>query len=138
MTGGSGWPGPAGRCRGPINSHPRPRCSCTGRTGGATQKAFAEPTLLIVLAVLWLQGRTLMANYKRGFGRYSEFVATDDEPIGDARPPRFYSPRECARLMGFPETFVLGAAGTGGEEVRAPHRRSTTSRCWSTTISAPW
>ena len=62
--------------------------------------------------------RTLMASYKRGYYMHSEFVFGDEAanitktdnaggcgssvPPG---PPRFYTPRECARLMGFPEDF---------------------------------
>lgn len=44
--------------------------------------------------------RTLMASYKRGYYMHSEFVF--DSP---GCKPRFFTPRECARLMGFPEGF---------------------------------
>eukprot|EP01134_Creolimax_fragrantissima_P005085 CFRG5085T1 len=49
--------------------------------------------------------RTLMASYKSGCMRFSEFVA----PLSSNENPRFYTPRECARLQGFPENFVLDA-----------------------------
>ena len=35
--------------------------------------------------------------------------AQDDAPAPPA-PPRFYTPRECARLQGFPEAFVIPAS----------------------------
>ena len=47
-----------------------------------------------------------MSSYKRGYYMHSEFVV----PTGSSaahRRPRFFSPRECARLQGFPETFCL-------------------------------
>ena len=48
--------------------------------------------------------RTLMASYKHSYHLYSEFV-----PVGDdTKELRFYTPRECARLMGFPEAFRVG------------------------------
>eukprot|EP00232_Nephroselmis_pyriformis_P027222 CAMPEP_0182852302 /NCGR_PEP_ID=MMETSP0034_2-20130328/91_1 /TAXON_ID=156128 /ORGANISM="Nephroselmis pyriformis, Strain CCMP717" /LENGTH=466 /DNA_ID=CAMNT_0024983003 /DNA_START=98 /DNA_END=1495 /DNA_ORIENTATION=+ len=74
--------------------------------------------------------RTLMSSYRAAFYRYSEFVPPlgCTEGAGGAAPavggeggeggeggrrPRFYTPRECARLMGFPETFVLDAECKG-------------------------
>ncbi len=49
--------------------------------------------------------QTLQCTYKRGWLLYSQFV-----PTGGGRNPRFYSARECARLMGFPETYALPLA----------------------------
>ncbi|KAK3260397.1 hypothetical protein CYMTET_30643, partial [Cymbomonas tetramitiformis] len=52
--------------------------------------------------------RTLTSSYKQGFHMYTEFV----EPkggVGPQAPPRFFTPREVARLMGFPESFSLDA-----------------------------
>lgn len=49
--------------------------------------------------------RTLTSSYKSGFYMYSEFVP----PPKEGSEPRFWSPREAARIMGFPETFTLGA-----------------------------
>ena len=60
--------------------------------------------------------RTLMSSYRRSFQLHSEFVAvphsTKAPAIADAgtdpshlSAPRFFTQRECARLMGFPETF---------------------------------
>ena len=69
--------------------------------------------------------QTLQATYKSGYLLYSQFVPTAEmalpsadeadqptdaevEAAADCEPsPRFFSPRECARLMGFPEAFVL-------------------------------
>ncbi|KAJ1548051.1 hypothetical protein HK405_004331 [Cladochytrium tenue] len=61
--------------------------------------------------------RTLMGSYKAGFKMYSEFVpvcplkdSPRDSPKGGAETAarlRFYSPRECARIMGFPDSFLL-------------------------------
>ena len=48
--------------------------------------------------------QTLQSTYKRGYMVYSQFV-----PQPAPANPRFFTPRECARLMGFPETFVLPA-----------------------------
>ena len=66
--------------------------------------------------------RTLMSMYKHSYHMYSEFVpskealallaaATDEAPCDPSSlpPPRFFSPRECARLQGFPESFVVDA-----------------------------
>eukprot|EP00299_Pterocystis_sp_00344_P013879 c6843_g1_i1.p1 GENE.c6843_g1_i1~~c6843_g1_i1.p1 ORF type:complete len:528 (+),score=119.49 c6843_g1_i1:22-1584(+) len=47
--------------------------------------------------------RTLRGNYRHGFAWFSEFVATS------ASRPRFFTPRECARLQGFPDSFRLPA-----------------------------
>ena len=68
--------------------------------------------------------RTLRGSYRKSWTRLSEFVATrrheksaagDGEsmgvvpplPLDDAPPPRFYTERECARIQGFPDTFIL-------------------------------
>ena len=56
--------------------------------------------------------QTVGSSYKRGWQLYTQFV-----PViaGTARTlPRFFTPREVARLQGFPESFVLaGDDGTG-------------------------
>ena len=51
---------------------------------------------------------TLVAwtRYKRGWSLYSQFVPPF--PDGERKRPRFFTPREVARLQGFPESFVLG------------------------------
>ena len=69
--------------------------------------------------------QTLQASYKGGYLVYSQFVpqAVRNEAGGAEHggaeqtphsqtppletPPRYFSPRECARLMGFPESFLL-------------------------------
>lgn len=71
------------------------------------------------------KARTLVSSYRSGWHRHSELVppsdcdaeliphASDDGPTGGAlavdvgRRPRFFTARECARLMGFPESFVV-------------------------------
>uniref|UniRef100_A0A7S4HQ91 Cytosine-specific methyltransferase n=1 Tax=Odontella aurita TaxID=265563 RepID=A0A7S4HQ91_9STRA len=47
--------------------------------------------------------RSLMSSYRRSFLSYSEFVV---EPGGRVR---FYTPRECARIMGFEDSFKIDA-----------------------------
>jgi len=75
----------------------------------------ARPRILILENVANLvkveEGRTLMASYKRSYHLYSEFVPVGSTMQESAELPkelRFYTPRECARLMGFPETFRVG------------------------------
>jgi hypothetical protein len=61
--------------------------------------------------------RTLISSYKKG--QFSQFVALEggnpcdltDLPSGVPASARLFSPRECARLQGFPESFQLPAAG---------------------------
>jgi len=47
-----------------------------------------------------------MSSYKRGYYMHSEFVFPRGASPTSCRP-RFFTPRECARLQGFPETFKL-------------------------------
>ena len=59
--------------------------------------------------------QTLQATYKSGCLLYSQFVPQSSgsqplQPPQPSQPPRFYSPREMARLMGFPESFALPTA----------------------------
>ena len=55
--------------------------------------------------------RTLLSSYKTGYAMRSEFVAAPAPAAEGGGPgacslrPRFYSPRECARLQGFPHWF---------------------------------
>ena len=65
--------------------------------------------------------RTLCSNYRKGYSHMSEFVphiakngiefdhqaALNSADIVSPGNPRFYTPRECARLMGFPESFSV-------------------------------
>lgn len=51
--------------------------------------------------------KTLRSSYKQDFTVQSEFV-----PQPGARP-RFFTPRECARLMGFPDGFQPGLGAVG-------------------------
>jgi site-specific DNA-cytosine methylase len=57
---------------------------------------------------------TVRASYRSGWKLHSVFVANDnntnDTDKNDSNnPPRFYTPRECARLQGFPESYQFGA-----------------------------
>ena len=56
---------------------------------------------------------TLMSSYRRSPALYSQFVA-DARLEGAAAlepPPRFFTERECLRLQGFPDDFVIGDFG---------------------------
>eukprot|EP00854_Cymbomonas_tetramitiformis_P006477 gene6477-7766_t len=66
------------------------------------------------LANLEGAARTLMSSYRRGYSQLSEFVPVEGDSDGNGErhaggsgKPRFYTPRECARLQGFPEAFQL-------------------------------
>ena len=58
--------------------------------------------------------RTIIASYRNAHSTFCEFVADEQETKEIAsgtrqrlsRPPRFFTPREVARLQGFPESFV--------------------------------
>jgi site-specific DNA-cytosine methylase len=71
---------------------------------------------------------TLRASYRSGYKLYSQFVPMDTDtdtdtshgPEADPPPPRFrfFTPRECARLQGFPDSFQLsGDDGSGGGDM---------------------
>ena len=66
--------------------------------------------------------QTLQTSYRSGYLLYSQFVpprdadagcgcgggdGDEDDGVAPVAPPRFFSGRECARLMGFPEGFAL-------------------------------
>ena len=61
--------------------------------------------------------RTIIASYKNAHSRFAEFVGDEAEtravkldPTGKtqlSRAPRFFTTRECARIQGFPESFVI-------------------------------
>ena len=61
------------------------------------------------LARLTGPARTLMSSYRRGWALRSEFVwrRPRTSEHGSRRRPRFYTPRECASLQGFPRWFRL-------------------------------
>jgi len=63
---------------------------------------------------------TLRSSYRSGFKLYSQFVPIQKkESEGqDGVGVRFFTPRECARLQGFPDTFKLTAATP--EEPKVP------------------
>jgi site-specific DNA-cytosine methylase len=62
-----------------------------------------------------------MGSYRSSFQLYSEFVPVEESGGGgggggraqqpEHQPLRFYSVRECARLQGIPDDFVLEAPG---------------------------
>eukprot|EP01124_Arcella_intermedia_P022892 TRINITY_DN3511_c0_g1_i2.p1 TRINITY_DN3511_c0_g1~~TRINITY_DN3511_c0_g1_i2.p1 ORF type:complete len:280 (+),score=63.52 TRINITY_DN3511_c0_g1_i2:727-1566(+) len=65
--------------------------------------------------------RCLCASYKTGFGVNSQFVRVNwGKPVpttlAEDECPRFFTPREAARLMGFPDSFDvdLGGHDVGG------------------------
>ena len=58
----------------------------------------APPALRLAPVV----AQTLQTQYKSGYALYSQFVPQPAPAL-----PRFFSPREVARLMGFPEDFCL-------------------------------
>lgn len=63
--------------------------------------------------------RTIIASYRNAHSTFCEFVADEEETKQIAhgvrkqlsRPPRFFTPREVARLQGFPESFVTEWCG---------------------------
>ncbi|KAJ3218188.1 hypothetical protein HDU67_006450 [Dinochytrium kinnereticum] len=71
------------------------------------------------------KARTLMSSYKSAFRLCSEFVPVPLPPLSPSsnrndliRPLRFYSPKECARIMGFPDT-IFGELWAKDSERRA-------------------
>ena len=83
--------------------------------------------------------QTIGSSYKRGWALYSQFVpplipaaeqantdGAEDVAGGNRQRPRFFTPREVARLQGFPESFVLEGLDQGrlyhqlGNAVRLP------------------
>ena len=95
------------------------RCALTAAQWEAAQSEARHrgPRLLVPDAA----APTLISSYRTD-QLASKFVAGDD-----GAPPRWLTPRECSRLMGFPETFVLpeptGERGhTGAAAEAAPYR----------------
>lgn len=95
---------------------------------GAAAKACGSTSCEACRRLAWVDGaaRTLMSSYRRGYEMYSEFVPHSDETAGGrivGVRPRFFSRRECARLMGFPEWFRVdlsfGLAGGAEKEGQA-------------------
>lgn len=74
---------------------------------------------------------TLISSYRKGSCFTTKYVfsekgGADRAGAGAGRRPRFLSPRECARAMGFPETFQIPgvdavAAGPGGDAAARGH-----------------
>lgn len=69
------------------------------------------------VAELGAKAQTVGSSYKRGWALYSQFVPVPSggalDSRGGRRLPRFFTPREVARLQGFPESFVLDGLDTG-------------------------
>eukprot|EP01048_Picozoa_sp_COSAG05_P008321 COSAG05_NODE_627_length_8245_cov_3.788485_11_plen_160_part_00 len=72
---------------------------------------------------------TIRASYRSGYKLYSQFVPMAQPPPSTPRLPgadrcnfRFLTPRECARLQGFPDSFRL----SGGQD-HADTENSNTS-----------
>jgi DNA (cytosine-5)-methyltransferase 1 len=68
----------------------------------AEQWAKVAPKLKGRVAELDGTARTLMSTYRSGWHQHSEFIVRPDGAGG-----RFYTTRECARIMGFPDSFVV-------------------------------
>ena len=59
--------------------------------------------------------RTIIASYKNAHSTFCEFVGDEEETAELAaglrkklsKPPRFFTPREVARLQGFPEEYLI-------------------------------
>ena len=126
-TGAFEWPDDAPPERPPVlrdvleprGSASVERCALTAAQWEAAQSEARHrgPRLLVPDAA----APTLISSYRTD-QLASKFVAGDD-----GAPPRWLTPRECSRLMGFPETFVLpeptGERGhTGAAAEAAPYR----------------
>ena len=68
------------------------------------------------------RSNTIRSSYRSGYKLYSQFVPMPTPPSSDAAagkkeeeggekagpvPFRFFTPRECARLQGFPDSYSL-------------------------------
>ena len=90
-----------------------------------TRSAFYQKHPELRVPPLSGAANTLRASYRSGYKLYSQFVVVgnadlnNDDDTADASPVRFFTPRECARLMGFPDTFRVEADGV--EEVSVYH-----------------
>eukprot|EP00435_Cladocopium_sp_Y103_P058707 s857_g20.t1 len=72
--------------------------SSTWQSGGAKLR----------LAQLDSIARTLTSSYKASFACTAELVdSADDRLVRGLQRPRFFTRRECARIMGFPEDYVF-------------------------------
>jgi site-specific DNA-cytosine methylase len=102
------------------------------------------------VADLGAKAQTIGSSYKRGWALYSQFVpvlsptrspATSTNGVGSSSSddgsvvqgsrcgrqlPRFFTPREVARLQGFPESFVLDGLDPG----RLYHQLGNAVRTW--------
>eukprot|EP01043_Picozoa_sp_COSAG02_P056323 COSAG02_NODE_6663_length_3432_cov_2.297930_2_plen_228_part_00 len=69
------------------------------------------------VAELGAKAQTVGSSYKRGWALYSQFVPVPPCAALDSgsgrQLPRFFTPREVARLQGFPESFVLDGLDAG-------------------------
>ena len=86
----------------------------------AAQRAKVAEGLADCSRVARLEGRarTLIANYRHGWHRDSEFVV-------DGSGVRFYTCREALRLMGFPESWAVAGwpnSDRGGKALEAYQR----------------
>ena len=116
------WPtfdggAPVAALRSILETHPRDalatlRLTPTQALGVTTSTSFQRhPTWR--LADLDGRARTLMSSYRHQYKLYSEFVTVDaTQPPVPEMNLRFYSPRECARLQGFPDSFQIVPVGS--------------------------
>ena len=98
------------------------RRSATWRSGGEALRFASRDGV----------ARTLTSSYKSSFASTSELVGPEahggdaigggseggDDGSGASGRPRFYTPRECARLMGFPDAHALGCTRAPGRAYR--------------------
>ena len=72
---------------------------------------------------------TLMASYRRSWTLHSQFVplATSTAAEIGSSPPRFFTHRECARLQGFPENFIVDACRSAAFSISPGFSRAAKS-----------
>jgi len=90
----------------PVDSEAAKLCELTQKQWAAVQNSstWAKGGEQLRVARLDSLAQTLTSSYKSSYAQTSELVA----PARGSTRPRFYSHRECARLMGFPESHDLG------------------------------
>lgn len=131
-----------------------------GNVGSILLPASQVPDKYVLSDKLW----TYLQNYKKkheaagnGFGYGMVDAATDHTRTlsarygkdgseilvsrGEGKNPRRLTPRECARLMGYPDSFSIPVSDTQayrqfGNSVAVTHRRSPTSKPHGTTRGA--
>eukprot|EP00434_Breviolum_minutum_P017246 symbB.v1.2.015224.t1/scaffold1115.1/size137032/9 len=85
------------------------RCQLSVAQWTAVQKSATWQSGGDLLRLAQLEGhaRTLTSSYKASFACTAELVSTNEDREHGLERPRFFTRRECARMMGFPETYVF-------------------------------